>query len=141
MIVRVSNGVASGWIAVSDGEIVRKWDEIRIRVHRAVLTSGARISGATVHLVDERYDEGGIVAQWPVPVLPTDTPEELAARVLQVEHQLLPLAVEMTIDRSTRPTRNGPARGLPRGLAFDLITADAPSADTIRGFLLDSESI
>jgi phosphoribosylglycinamide formyltransferase 1 len=65
-----------------------------IRVHRAVLASGVRVSGATVHLVDERYDTGPIVAQWPVPVLAMDTPEELAARVLQVEHRLLPLVVE-----------------------------------------------
>jgi phosphoribosylglycinamide formyltransferase 1 len=65
-----------------------------MRVHRAVLESGARISGATVHLVDERYDTGPIIAQWPVPVLPGDTPETLAARVLAVEHRLLPAVVE-----------------------------------------------
>ena len=64
-----------------------------IRVHRAVLESGARVSGATVHLVDARYDEGRILAQWPVPVLPGDTPESLAARVLAVEHRLLPAGV------------------------------------------------
>ena len=64
------------------------------RVHQAVIAAGARVSGATVHLVDERYDEGAILAQWPVPVLPGDTPETLAARVLAVEHRILPLAVE-----------------------------------------------
>jgi len=64
-----------------------------LRVHRAVLASGARISGATVHLVDEVYDRGPILAQWPVPVLPTDTAETLAARVLAVEHRLLPALV------------------------------------------------
>jgi phosphoribosylglycinamide formyltransferase 1 len=64
-----------------------------MRVHRAVIESGARVSGATVHLVDDRYDEGRILAQWPVPVLPGDTPETLAARVLAVEHRLLPAAV------------------------------------------------
>jgi formyltetrahydrofolate-dependent phosphoribosylglycinamide formyltransferase len=63
------------------------------RVHRAVLASGARISGATVHVVDEEYDRGPILAQWPVPVEPGDTPESLAARVLAVEHQLLPAVV------------------------------------------------
>ena len=62
------------------------------RVHESVLASGARISGPTVHFVDERYDEGTILAQWPVPVLPGDTPESLAARVLAVEHRLYPLA-------------------------------------------------
>jgi len=60
------------------------------RVHEAVLASGARITGVTVHFVDERYDRGPIIAQWPVPVLDDDTPEMLARRVLEVEHRLLP---------------------------------------------------
>jgi folate-dependent phosphoribosylglycinamide formyltransferase PurN len=62
-------------------------------VHEAVLASGARESGATVHLVDEVYDRGAILGQARVPVLPGDDPERLAARVLQVEHRLLPAAV------------------------------------------------
>jgi len=62
-------------------------------VHQAVLASGAAQSGATVHLVDEEYDRGPILAQGRVPVLPGDTPESLAARVLEVEHRLLPEAV------------------------------------------------
>ena len=60
------------------------------RVHEAVLASGAKVSGATVHLVDEEYDRGPIVAQRCVQVLPDDTPETLAARVLTVEHILYP---------------------------------------------------
>jgi formyltetrahydrofolate-dependent phosphoribosylglycinamide formyltransferase len=63
------------------------------RVHEAVLASGARESGVTVHLVDEVYDRGAILAQERVPVLPDDTPERLAARVLAAEHRLLPAAV------------------------------------------------
>lgn len=63
------------------------------RVHEAVLASGARESGATVHLVDEVYDRGEILGQARVPVLPNDDPETLAARVLEVEHRLLPAAV------------------------------------------------
>lgn len=63
------------------------------RVHAAVLASGATASGATVHYVDEHYDRGPIVAQRTVPVLPGDTPETLAARVLAVEHELLPQVV------------------------------------------------
>jgi formyltetrahydrofolate-dependent phosphoribosylglycinamide formyltransferase len=61
-------------------------------VHEAVLASGARVTGATIHLVDERYDEGTILAQWPVPVRSGDTPASLAARVLAVEHRLYPRA-------------------------------------------------
>jgi folate-dependent phosphoribosylglycinamide formyltransferase PurN len=63
------------------------------RVHAAVLAAGARVSGATVHFVDEAYDRGAIAAQWPVPVFADDTPESLAARVLRVEHALLPPTV------------------------------------------------
>ena len=63
------------------------------RVHEAVLRSGAAESGASVHLVDEVYDRGQVLAQERVPVLPGDTPETLAARVLAVEHRLLPAVV------------------------------------------------
>ena len=63
------------------------------RVHEAVLASGARESGATVHLVDEVYDRGAVLGQARVPVLPGDDPGTLAARVLEAEHRLLPAAV------------------------------------------------
>jgi phosphoribosylglycinamide formyltransferase-1 len=63
------------------------------RVHEAVLAAGDRETGATVHLVDEVYDRGAILAQHRVPVLPGDSPERLAARVLDVEHRLLPAVV------------------------------------------------
>ncbi len=63
------------------------------RVHRSVLASGVRETGATIHLVDEVYDRGEVLAEVRVPVLPNDTAERLAARVLEVEHRLLPAAV------------------------------------------------
>ncbi len=63
-------------------------------VHEAVLASGASLSGPTVHFVDQEYDTGSILAQWPVPVREGDTPATLAARVLRVEHLLYPLAVD-----------------------------------------------
>ena len=63
------------------------------RVHEAVLASGAAASGATVHLVDEVYDRGRVLAQARVPVLPGDTADSLAARVLEIEHRLLPAVV------------------------------------------------
>lgn len=68
-----------------------------MRVHRAVLAAGCKVSGVTVHLVDEEYDTGPILAQWPVPVLPGDTAEVLAARVLRVEHRLYPAALEALV--------------------------------------------
>ncbi len=64
-----------------------------MRVHEAVLASGEKTSGATVHYVDEEYDHGKIVLQQTVPVLPGDTPESLAARVLTAEHALYPAAI------------------------------------------------
>jgi phosphoribosylglycinamide formyltransferase 1 len=63
------------------------------RVHEAVLASGASESGATVHLVDEEYDRGAVLAQARVPVLAGDTPDRLAARVLEAEHRLLPAVI------------------------------------------------
>lgn len=63
------------------------------RVHEAVLAAGDRESGATVHRVDAEYDRGEILGQGRVPVEPGDTAETLAARVLAVEHRLLPAAV------------------------------------------------
>ncbi len=64
------------------------------RVHKAVLASGDSVSGVTVHLVDEEYDRGPVVAQAQVPVLPGDTPDTLAARVLEQEHILYPETIQ-----------------------------------------------
>ncbi|MEE9554410.1 MAG: phosphoribosylglycinamide formyltransferase [candidate division Zixibacteria bacterium] len=61
-------------------------------VHKAVIEAGERISGATVHFVDDVYDHGAILIQRTVPVMADDTPESLAARVLKVEHKILPMA-------------------------------------------------
>ena len=65
-----------------------------MHVHRAVIDSEAEVSGATVHFVTPVYDEGAVLGQWRVSRLPGDTPEDLAARVLRVEHQLYPRAVD-----------------------------------------------
>ena len=66
-----------------------------IRVHRAVLEYGAKVSGATVHFVDEGADTGPIIMQDTVPVEDDDTPEILAARVLQKEHKILKKSVAL----------------------------------------------
>lgn len=104
--------VLAGWLRLVPSEVVRAWwgrmvnvhpallpafggeGMYGMRVHRVVLEAGVRITGATVHFVDERYDRGPIIAQWPVPVREGDAPEELAARVLEVEHRVLPAVVE-----------------------------------------------
>jgi formyltetrahydrofolate-dependent phosphoribosylglycinamide formyltransferase len=65
------------------------------RVHRAVLESGVRVSGCTIHFADEEYDHGPIILQGTVPVLDDDTPESLAARVHAVENELYPEAIRL----------------------------------------------
>jgi phosphoribosylglycinamide formyltransferase 1 len=71
-------------------------------VHEAVVASGARVSGATVHFVDEVYDHGATIAQWPIPVFAGDTPATVAVRVLEIEHQLYPRVVaELAAGRIT----------------------------------------
>jgi len=102
------------------------------RVHEAVLASGCRVTGVTVHHVDERYDEGRPVAQWPVPVFPGDTPDELAARVLRVEHALYPLALE----RLARVVSGGTAS--PGPTAFTLVD-EVPGAVLRTALGLDTE--
>jgi len=61
-----------------------------MRVHEAVIEYGCKVTGVTIHIVDEHYDHGLVVAQRCVEVRDDDTPETLAARVLEVEHQLYP---------------------------------------------------
>ena len=88
------------------------------RVHQAVIDAGVRLTGATVHFVDEQYDRGPVIAQWPVPVLDGDTPESLAARVLQVEHAVLPRVVEAVASRRIWLTDDGKVAGSPARLAY-----------------------
>ncbi len=59
-----------------------------MRVHEAVLAAGEKETGATVHLVNEEYDEGPVLLQSKVPILETDTAEDIAKRVLAEEHKL-----------------------------------------------------
>lgn len=68
------------------------------KVHQAVLAYGAKVSGATVHFVDEGPDTGPIILQKCVPVLPSDDEEALASRVHDAEHELLPKAVRLFLD-------------------------------------------
>lgn len=139
---RIDLVVLAGWLQLVPAEVVRRFHGrminihpallpsfggrgmYGIRVHQAVIASGVRVSGATVHFVDERYDEGAILAQWPVPVLPGDTPEALAARVLAVEHRILPLAVEALARGQVPAPSDAPA-------AFDLVDASAPADASI----------
>jgi len=69
-----------------------------INVHKAVFQSGDKISGATIHFVDETYDTGNIIAQEKVDISECKTPEEIAAKVLTIEHQLLPKVINDIVD-------------------------------------------
>lgn len=64
------------------------------RVHKAVIEAGESESGITIHYVNDRYDEGDVIFQTRCPVLPNDTPESLAQRVHNLEHEHYPRVVE-----------------------------------------------
>ena len=70
-----------------------------INVHKAVFESKAKVSGATVHFVDKIYDHGKIIAQKSVDITDLNSPEEIAERVLKIEHELLPFVVEKFADQ------------------------------------------
>ena len=76
------------------------------KVHEAVLEAGCKVSGVTVHLVSETYDRGPIISQLTVPVLEDDNPESLAARLLKVEHQIYPEALQLFAEGRVRVTNN-----------------------------------
>ncbi|WP_200754001.1 phosphoribosylglycinamide formyltransferase [Candidatus Chrysopegis kryptomonas] len=69
-----------------------------LNVHKAVIESGVKITGVTVHIVDEEYDHGPIVMQRAVEVRDDDTPETLAERVLKVEHEIYPQAIKLFVE-------------------------------------------
>jgi formyltetrahydrofolate-dependent phosphoribosylglycinamide formyltransferase len=77
------------------------------RVHRAVLGARAPLSGPSVHFVDEVYDHGPVIAQWPVPVLAGDDEHALAARVLRAEHLLYPRVVDAVAGGEVRLDAEG----------------------------------
>ncbi|MFZ2412978.1 MAG: phosphoribosylglycinamide formyltransferase, partial [Candidatus Cryosericum sp.] len=108
---RIDIIVCAGYLSVLDPATVAKWRNHIINVHpslipafcghgfygehvhQAVLDAGVKVTGVTVHFVDEGTDTGPIIAQEAVPVLDGDDAASLGARVLEVEHRLLPEAV------------------------------------------------
>jgi phosphoribosylglycinamide formyltransferase-1 len=69
------------------------------RVHESVLKAGCKVTGCTVHIVDDEYDHGPIIAQKAVPVLPDDTVESLAARVQAAERELYPEVIQFFVKK------------------------------------------
>ena len=68
------------------------------RVHEAVIASGEKESGITIHYTNEHYDEGSIICQQKCPVLPGDTPEELAQRIHRLEYEYYPKVIEELVE-------------------------------------------
>lgn len=95
------------------------------RVHEAVLASGAKASGATVHYVDEAYDTGSIVGRWSVRVLPDDAVPALAARVLALEHRLYPAVADHVCEAWAEGLVPGPFELSPADLDSE-ISQNAP---------------
>ncbi len=77
-----------------------------MNVHRAVHKSSAKVSGVTVHFVDESYDTGTIIAQRCVDIGDVKTPEEIAERVLKIEHQILPSVIKSIAEKKVHIINN-----------------------------------
>ncbi|MCB0557780.1 MAG: phosphoribosylglycinamide formyltransferase [Lewinellaceae bacterium] len=80
-----------------------------MHVHRAVKAAGDRVSGITIHYVNEHYDEGGIVFQASCPLLPEDEPEDIARKVQELEHRHFAPVVEKLVrelEETTQQTNN-----------------------------------
>ena len=100
--------VLAGFMRILSDGFVRSWEGRLInihpsllpafkgtQVHERVIAAGETSSGASVHFVVPELDAGPVIAQASVPVHPSDTPDALAARVLEVEHKLYPAAVRL----------------------------------------------
>lgn len=97
----------SGFIQAFSGKVINIHPSLLpafpgLNAQRQALTSGVKYSGCTVHYVDEGMDTGPIIAQAVVPVLPEDTEEELAQRILAEEHILLPKVVDWIAEGKVR---------------------------------------
>lgn len=105
--------VLAGWLFVVPNAFIRRFEDRIINIHPSLIPSfcgmgyygihvheraieyGVKISGATVHFVEADVDGGAIVMQRSVDVFPEDTPQDLQARVLKIEHEMLPLCVRL----------------------------------------------
>jgi phosphoribosylglycinamide formyltransferase-1 len=108
-----SNGIIclAGYMRILSTEFVRKYKLRILNVHPSLLPSfkglhaqkqafeyGAKISGCTVHFIDDDVDTGPIIIQECVPIYESDTEEDLSNRILELEHKLYPLAIKLFSD-------------------------------------------
>ena len=112
---RVDLVVLAGYMRLISSQLIEPYQGRIINIHPSLLPSfpglraqkqaldwGVRISGCTVHFVDETTDQGPIIIQAAVPVLEGDTPEVLEARILEQEHRILPQAIQFFAERRLR---------------------------------------
>jgi len=104
--------LTDGFVERFDGRLVNVHPSLLpaftgLHTHRRAIEAGCKLAGATVHFVTPTLDHGPIIAQAVVPVLPGDTPQILAARVLEREHVLYPLAVGWLVRDLLRVDSNG----------------------------------
>jgi phosphoribosylglycinamide formyltransferase-1 len=99
-----------------------------LHTHRRAIAEGVKLHGATVHFVTPELDHGPIIVQGAVPVLPDDTEEGLAARVLAVEHRIYPLAVRWLVEGRVSLERDGRVRVKDAGRADDFLISPRGAA-------------
>lgn len=105
----------AGFMRIQSAAFAGRWLGRQLNIHpsllpafkglaaaKQALDAGVRIAGCTVHFVTPELDAGPIIAQAAVPVLPDDTPETLAARILTAEHRLYPLALQLVASGKAR---------------------------------------
>lgn len=114
---RIDLVALAGFMRILTPYLVNAWSGRMINIHPALLPSfkglatheraleeGVKLHGATVHFVSAEMDDGPIIVQGAVPVLDHDTPDTLAARVLEVEHKIYPKALELVATGKTKVT-------------------------------------
>ena len=112
--------VLAGWLLVVPASFIKQFENAIINIHPSLIPSfcgmgyygihvhekaieyGVKLSGATVHFVEADVDGGAILMQRAVEVLPTDTPEDLQARILKEEHKMLPECVKILCEGKVR---------------------------------------
>ncbi len=110
----------AGYMRLLSGEFIRHYQGRILNIHPSILPlfpglhthqraldAGMKIAGCTVHFVTEGMDEGPVIAQAVVPILPTDTADSLAARTLTVEHQTYPLALKLVAEGTVTMQADG----------------------------------
>ncbi|MBB4954347.1 phosphoribosylglycinamide formyltransferase-1 [Agrobacterium vitis] len=110
----------AGYMRLLSGDFIRRYEGRILNIHPSLLPlfpglhthqraldAGMKIAGCTVHFVTEGMDEGPVIAQAVVPILPDDTADSLAARTLGVEHRTYPIALKLVAEGSVTMAANG----------------------------------